>query len=78
MDYKLKTPVLEESNKTLNDLVKAKLSEIMQFKETYITAWIAATGVHPKDAIIIEDRTDPFKTIWYVREMTSTEKMDRK
>lgn len=40
---------------SLQTLVAEHLHRLMRHRERYVRAWVAATGVHPADAELIEE-----------------------
>ena len=45
-------------NKTLAELVEQKMRDIAQFREIYIEAWLAETGLMPTECMIVQDYRD--------------------
>lgn len=48
----------------MDDTVKKITAERIAKKEALVKAWVAATGVPPQEAILIEHKTDPLGLKW--------------
>lgn len=47
-----KSSVLEEINRAF----EVQLRSLMRHRERYVKAWIAATGLHPTECVLVERR----------------------
>ena len=44
-------------------LAQAKLREVVADRERYITAWVAETGLHPSDCVLVERIDGPTRVV---------------
>lgn len=62
----------------LHAIVARRLRNLMRHQERYVSAWIAATGVHPCDAVLCHRTemrgTTMVDTFWVERLETQTQK----
>lgn len=42
----------------LREQVGQQMLEIAKYKDQYLKAWLAATGLHPTECVIVEQRVD--------------------
>jgi len=52
--------------------VERHCKRLSRHKERYVRAWIAATGLHPTECELVEERTDTGLR-WYVRRRTDVQ-----
>jgi hypothetical protein len=59
--------------KNLDQYAGAVYRLIVENREKYIRAWLAETGIKPSDCELVEDRSDPLRTVVSVRRRTPAE-----
>lgn len=58
---------LKTTTELLREAANAKLRDIEQFKERYLEAWIAETGLHPSECELIHQEGFQDKDTWGTR-----------
>lgn len=49
----------------LQDLLEELLKNRLQILEDFAKAYLAGTGLSPKDVMLVQDTSNPSKCVWY-------------
>jgi hypothetical protein len=73
VQFKLPDTCKTECQKAIDEAMRSRLRFIMENRARLIDAWFAETGVHPSEAVLVEQRTPEGSIQFWIRKKTEKE-----
>ena len=60
----------------IEKMVEERMNFIASHRERFIEAWVAETGLHPSDCVMMQQETNEGLRIWFERKPDDLPKID--